>query len=152
METLETFKIIGISTETTNEKGKAAKDIGNLWDRFFAETISEKIPNKKSSDIYSIYTDYESDYKGNYTCVTGLKVESLNEIPKGLVGREFKSGKYLKFIAKGEMPKAIQDTWQEIWEKDDTLNRSYSADFEVYGEKSQIGENSEVEIFIAVEK
>ncbi len=31
------------------------------------------------------------------------------------------------------------------------LTRKYMADFEVYGEKSQNGEHSEVEIYIAVE-
>ncbi|AFL82188.1 hypothetical protein Aeqsu_2737 [Aequorivita sublithincola DSM 14238] len=150
MKNIEPFKIIEIATETTNDSGKAAQDLGKLWEKFFTENIIGKIPNKKSDEIYSIYTDYESNYKGKYTCVIGLKVDSLTDIPEDLVGREFKGGEYLKFIAKGEMPKAVQDTWQEIWAKDETLNRSYTADFEVYDEKSQLGENSEVEIFIAV--
>lgn len=151
MKNIEPFKIIGIAIETTNENRKAAQDLGKLWERFFSENIAGKIPNKISDEICSIYTDYESNYKGKYTCMIGLKVDSLTDIPKDLVGREFMGGKYHKFIAKGKMPKAVQDTWQEIWAKDEILNRSYTADFEVYGEKSQLGENSEVEIFIAVE-
>jgi predicted transcriptional regulator YdeE len=43
------------------------------------------------------------------------------------------------------------ETWKEIWDKDKELNRKYTADFEVCGEKSQNGENSEVEIYIAIE-
>ena len=106
---------------------------------------------KPATEIYSIYTDYESDYKGKYTCVIGLKVDSLDEIPNGLIGREFKGGKHQKFIAKGKMPNAVIEMWQEIWERDKELNRKYTADFEVYGKRSQNGENSEVEIYIAIE-
>ena len=47
------------------------------------------------------------------------------------------------------MPNAVVTTWVDIWQKDKELDRKYSYDFEVYGEKSQNGENSEVEIFIA---
>ena len=43
-------------------------------------------------------------------------------------------------------PKSVEDS-QRIASKE--LDRKYSYDFEVYGEKSQNGENSEVEIFIA---
>jgi len=47
------------------------------------------------------------------------------------------------------MPEAVAKTWTTIWERDKELNRKYTYDFEVYGEKSQNGENSEVEIYIA---
>ncbi|MCD4771860.1 MAG: hypothetical protein K8R41_00585 [Bacteroidales bacterium] len=39
MKKIECFKIIGISTETTNENGKSAKDLGKLWGRFYSENI-----------------------------------------------------------------------------------------------------------------
>ena len=152
MKKIESFKIIGISTETTNENGKSAKDLGKLWGRFYSENISSQISNKESDEIYSIYTDYETDYKGKYTSIIGLKVNSLDSIPSGLIGREFESGIYTKFVAKGEMPDAVMEVWKEIWIKDKELNRKYLADFEVYGAKSQYGINSEVEIYIAIEK
>jgi predicted transcriptional regulator YdeE len=145
----ESFKIIGISTETTNQNGKAAVDLGQLWGKFFAENIPNQIENKISTEIYSIYTDYESDFTGKYTTVIGLKVNSLDNVPEGLVGREFAGESFIKFVAKGEMPKAAVETWQEIWSSDQSLNRKYTYDFEVYGEKSQNGLNSEVEIYIA---
>lgn len=151
MEHIENFEIIGIEIETTNQNGKATEDLGRLWERFFTENISEKIPNKRGNEIYSIYTDYESDYNGKYKAIIGIKVDSLEEIPKGLVGRKFEGGQYQKFIAKGQMPNAVGEKWQEIWAKDIQLNRKYTADFEVYGEKSQNGINSEVEIYIAIE-
>lgn len=145
------FKIIGISIESTNEGGKSIEDMGKLWAKFYADRISEKIPNKASEEIYSIFTDYESDYTGKYRVIIGHKVNSLENMPNGLVGREFEGGKYIKLIAKGEMPNAIVDTWKKIWEDNDKLNRRYTADFEVYGAKSQNGAESEVDVYIAIE-
>ncbi|MEB2778898.1 GyrI-like domain-containing protein [Algoriphagus sp. C2-6-M1] len=150
MNIIDPFKIVGIATRTSNVSGKAAEDLGNLWGRFFEEQIGTKIAGKVSEDIYSIYTDYESDYTGEYTCVIGYQVDNLENIADSLVAREFDGGKHTKFVAKGNMPEAVVNTWNEIWAKDAELDRKYTADFEVYGTKSQQGENSEVDIFIAL--
>jgi len=147
---MENFKIIGISTETTNQNNQAAADLAALWQRFYAEEIFNKIPNKESEDVYAVYTDYESDYTGKYTTIIGQRVTSLGNIPDGFVGREIKNEKLLRYKAKGEMPQAVLETWQEIWANDIALYRTYNADFEVYGEKSQQGVDSEVEIYIGV--
>lgn len=151
MEHIEKFKIVGIETKTTNQNGKASEDLSKLWEQFFTLNVPSKIVNKESDNIYAIYTDYESDYTGEYTCVIGMKVSSLEQKPNDLIGREFQNGKYQKFIAKGEMPKAVVKTWKEIWSKDKELNRKYTADLEVYGKNSQNGENSEVDIYIAMQ-
>ena len=144
------FKVIGISIRTTNANNQSQQDLGKLWEHFFTENIIEKIPNKISSNILAIYTDYESDYTGEYTTIIGVPVSTLDEIPSGLVGREFEAGNFLKFIAKGEMHSAVANTWIQIWQQDKDLNRKYSYDFEVYGENSNKGDKSEVEIFIAI--
>ncbi|MFH6605092.1 GyrI-like domain-containing protein [Maribacter algicola] len=145
------FKIIGISTRTTNENGESAKVLGELWGTFYSERISAKIPNKDSDEIYAMYTDYESDYTGKYTAIIGHKVKSLQVVPDGLIGREFKGGKYTKLVAKGEMPEAIVNLWEKVWEEDQKLMRRYTVDFEIYGAKSQNGTESEVEVFLATE-
>ncbi len=150
MQEIQPFKIIEISVRTTNENGNGAEDIGALWGKFISENIAGKISNKESEEIYAVYTDYESDYTGKYTTVIGQKVSTLKTIPEGCVGREFQGGSYKKFMAKGAMPQAIVESWKDIWAKDKVLNRRYTADFEVYGQKSQNGDASEVEIYIAV--
>jgi predicted transcriptional regulator YdeE len=147
---MENFKIIGISVETINQNNQAATDLGQLWGRFYNEQISSKIPNKESEDVYAVYTDYESDYMGKYTTIIGQRVSTLETIPDGMVGGEIKNKKLKKYIAKGEMPNAVVETWKEIWATDNSLNRSYAADFEVYGAKSQNANESEVEIFIGI--
>lgn len=144
------MKIIGISTVTTNANGQSAENLGKLWGRFFEENISAKIPNKVSDEIYAVYTDYESNYLGKYTTIIGQKVESLDTVPENLMAREFPNENFQKFVAKGEMPNAVVEVWKEIWQKDEQLGRKYTYDYEIYGEKSQNGNESEVEIFIAV--
>jgi len=61
MMTLNKFNIIGISVRTTNQNNKSAEDIGKLWEQFYRENLSAKIPNKTSNNIYAIYTDYKGD-------------------------------------------------------------------------------------------
>jgi predicted transcriptional regulator YdeE len=141
------FNIIGISVRTNNSVG--GKDIGSLWGKFMGEGIFEKIPNKTSYDIYGIYTDYESDHTGNYTAIVGCHVSKLGEIPAGMVGITIPKSDYEIFTAKGKMPECVYGKWTEIWENKE-LKRTYVADFEVYGTKSQNPEDAEVDIFISV--
>ena len=75
METIniDSFQIIGISIKTANsDVEKLQHDMQSLWHRFISENIAEKIPNKISSDIYCIYTDYEGDYTKTISCVIRL--------------------------------------------------------------------------------
>ncbi len=150
MGKIQSFQIIGLAVETSNQNGQNAEDLGNLWVQFFSDNIIEAITNRVGNEIYAIYTDYESDFRGNYTAILGVKVSSLDAVPDGLIGREFKGENFKKYIAKGIIPNAVIDTWEEIWTDDKQLKRKYTYDFELYGNKSQNGENSEVEIFIAV--
>jgi predicted transcriptional regulator YdeE len=144
------FKIIGIATRTTNQNNQSAEDLGKLWSQFYAENIFEKIPDKVSSDIITIYTDYVSNYTEAYTAIIGVLVSTLDSVPEGLTGREFEAENFQKFTARGAMPNAVVNTWINIWQQDKELNRKYTYDLEVYGEKSQNGENAEVDIFIAI--
>ena len=143
------FKIIGISTRTTNKDNQSQQDLTNLWGQFYAQNIFDKIPNKVSDNVLSIYTDYKSDFTDEYTTIIGVPVSTLDEIPAGLIGREFNADNFEKFVAKGAMPNAVVNVWLDIWKRDKELDRKYSYDFEVYGQKSPNGENSEVEIYIA---
>ena len=125
-------------------------DLAKLWNRFRGENLLTVIPNKSSNDVYAVYTDYMTDHRGVYTAVIGCKVNSLDSIPPGLIGREFNGGQYQKFTAKGKMPHVVIRQWQEIWNEEKKLGRKYTTDFEVYGRKSRDPENTEVDIFIAV--
>ena len=144
------FKLIGISVRTTNQNNQVQEYLGKLWGQFSSENIHQEIPNKISNEILAIYTDYQSNDTEDYTTIIGVPVSTLNEIPNGMIGQEFQPENFKKFIAKGEMPKAVDDTWINIWEQDKNLNRKYTYDFELYGANCNKGTDSEVEIFVAV--
>ncbi len=149
--TVKAFKVIGISVRTTNENGQASKDIGELWSKFMTEGILDKIPNKIDNAVYSIYTEYESDHTKPYTTILGCKVENTDNIPDGMIAKTFEGGEYTKYIAKGDLMKGVvYEEWTKIWNED--LDRTYTADFEVYGEKAQNPSDAEVDILIAIKK
>ena len=150
IQQLDAFNIIGIAIETTNANGQATQDLGQLWGQFYSQNIMGQIPNKIGTEIYGIYTDFESDYRGRYTAIIGCKVSTLDELPKGLIGRTIPGGVFQKYIAKGEMPAAVGNTWQSIWAQGTEINRTYLADFDVYGANAQNGLGSEVAIFLGV--
>lgn len=147
---VDSFNLIGISVKTSNnDYDKLNADMGGLWNRFMSENIMGKIPGKISNDIYCLYTDYEGDYTLPYSAILGCRVENLDNIPDNLVGKFVSGGKYTKSVAKGNIFQGIvYDAWKKIWTMD--TPRSYSTDFEVYGEKAQNPENAEVEIFVAI--
>ena len=146
---IEPFKLIGISIRTTNENGQANKEIADLWGVFMAENILDKIPNKVNNTVYSLYTDYESDHTKPYTAILGCKVEKLDLIPEGMIGKEFEGGNYVKMTAKGDLTKGlIVNKWSEIWEMG--LDRIFTADFEVFGEKAQNINDAEIDFLVAV--
>lgn len=148
-EKLEKFYVIGISVRTTNENGKAGTDIPELWNKFMSENLIEKIPNKIDNTIYCIYTEYEKDYTKPYTTILGCKVSSIENIPNEMVAKTFENENYRKFVAKGNILQGmVFGEWTKIWNTE--IDRKYSADFEVYGEKAQNPENAEVDIYVSL--
>ena len=147
--TSPSFAFIGLSIRTTNENQQAMQDIPALWAKFFSENTLAKIPNKVNDALYCIYTDYEKDYTKPYTTLLGCKVEILDHIPDGLVGKLIEGGTYTTFTAKGNIHEGIvAQEWYKIWNSG--LDRAYTADIEVYGEKAQNPENAEIDILIAI--
>lgn len=65
------FKVIGISTRTTNKDNQSQEDLANLWGRFYGQNMFDKIPNKVSDNTLSIYIDYKSDFTDEYTTIIG---------------------------------------------------------------------------------
>ncbi|MFK7771221.1 MAG: GyrI-like domain-containing protein [Saprospiraceae bacterium] len=149
MKKSETFHIIGIDTRTSNQEGKAAQDIPALWNRFLSQNLMEQVPNKVGAEIFCIYTEYEGDHNLPYTALLGCKVDNLDNVPEGMRGMTFTTQKLEKFTTKGNLQQgAVWQKWLKIWEEQ--LDRTYSFDFEVYGEKAQNPEAAEVDIYISV--
>ena len=147
---IQQFNVIGISIVTTNENGQAAQDIPTLWNTFLSGGIAALIPNKIDDTIYCIYTDYEKDHTKPYTTILGCRVSTLDVLPEGMTGKTVASAKYHKEVAIGNVSQgSVYNEWVKIWNSD--LKRTFTADFEVYGERAQNPEMAEVDIFIAIE-
>ena len=142
---LPSFLFIGIGVSTNTESD--VKDIGNLWDRFISEHMIDHIPEYTESTILTLYTNYRDGNK-SYDAYVGCRVRQLDKVPVGFKGLEVEAGKYHMFLTRGPMPNAVADAWGQIREMD--LERTYRADWDVYGPKAQNEELSEVEIFVSI--
>ena len=147
-EKIKSFSIIGIAIRTTNENAQASRDIPVLWNKFMSEGTIEKITNKIDQTIYCVYTDYEKDHTKPYTTIIGCKVNNLNNIPEGMVGKKIEETYYIKFTAKGNISKGIVfNEWIKIWNSG--ILRTYQSDFEVYGENAKNPEKAAIDIYIS---
>lgn len=140
-------KIIGIATRADNSPAGLQK-IAALWQKFHQEKVLDKIDDKVSDEIFAIYTDYEGDHTKPYKFILGVKVFDFDSVPSGMITYVIPEQQYAVATAIGKMPQAVAKEWQKIWKSD--LDRKYSSDFEIYNEDSDLGDDSEVEIYIAV--
>ncbi|MFT3681561.1 MAG: effector binding domain-containing protein [Ferruginibacter sp.] len=148
-QVIQQFHVIGIAVRTTNENGLSAQDIPALWNKFMSEGIAAKIPGKIDNTLYCIYTEYEEDHTKPYTTILGCKVESLDSIPGGMIGKTIEVADYKKYTATGNILEGLVfNEWLKIWNSD--LNRAFTADFEVYDERALNPKNAAVDIFVAV--
>lgn len=143
--------VMGIECRTSNAPEAGPHDISKLWKRFYNEDILSKIPNKASNEVFALYCDYEGDYTQPYSLVIGCPVSSFDVIPEGMITKIIPSGSYAIFRAIGEHPKSVIETWGKIWQQPN-LNRTYTGDYEVYGDKFISGSPKEVDVYIAIEK
>jgi predicted transcriptional regulator YdeE len=141
--------IVGIECRTSNDPSAGPQDIPRLWQRFYAEEILSKIPNKVSDEVIALYCDYEGDYTQPYFCVIGCAVSSLDQIPERMVGKVIPASTFALFHAEGDFPKSLIDTWGSIWHSD--LKRTYAGDYEVYGHKFSAS-SKEVDVLVAIEE
>lgn len=141
--------LVGIECRTSNNSGAAENDISALWERFYSENIIDQIPEKVSDEVIALYCDYEGDHTHPYSVVIGCPVGKVDEIPEGIVVKRIPGGTYAAYRAIGEHPQPLIKTWGEIWQSD--LPRTYTGDYEVYGEKFTSNNPQEVEVLIAIE-
>lgn len=146
--TLEEKIVKGISARTNNTSPDMGKVIGGLWERFYQGGVCASIANKKNEKALGIYTDYASDALGDYTAMVACEVTDEKAEQEGIEVRRIPAGKYAKFVIHGDMVKAVQNAWQEIWQMD--LKRSFCYDFEEYQNSDM--ENAEIHIYVGLQE
>lgn len=142
--------VAGIEIKTTNQNGKAMKDIGVTWQKLFTEGSYEIIPNKVNNKTIGLYTQYEGDYTKPYIFLAGAEVSQSVKNNQEIINKVIPKGKYAKFVITGDVQNSVGQAWQEIWGMD--LKRKYTCDFEEYQNNSEDMQNQEIHIYIAIEE
>ncbi len=152
---LPPMKLIGISARTNNtaEMNLATAKIGTTIQKY--GEIAAKLENdKKLTKTYCIYTEYESDFTGEYTYFIGYEIPASGEVSVEFQVLTIPAQKYIKFTTgPGSMPQVCIDMWQKIWAmKPQELGgeRAYLADFEVYDERASDPQHTILDIMIGV--
>ncbi len=145
----DALKIVGISTKTINAPKKAEVDIPALWQKFGSLDLANQLAEKKSSEVYCVYCNYEGDHTEPYTTLIGFSVPLDMDVPDNLVSVTIPANDYAVFVAEGDLigGKTIE-TWQKIWQA--PLKRDYVADFEVYGKEAANLQDGKIDIFIGI--
>lgn len=158
VKTKEAFNVIGLAIQTSNFR--VEKELGALWQKFVAEHIEDKIPNKTHVYPVVLYYDYSyeelvggkpvpgSEGPGDYyTCLLGCKVSTLVAIPVGMTGITVPTSKYAVFTCTGDFPASLKGAWEKI----DALNlpRTHAFDLESY--KHFREPSHEVDIFVGIQ-
>ncbi|WP_327090633.1 GyrI-like domain-containing protein [Nonomuraea sp. NBC_01738] len=129
--------VVGYAVRTTNadEMDHARAKLPGLWQRAGAPGAFAHVPGQVDENLYAVLTDYESDHHGAYTQIVGIGVRTVPRLPEGMVAVRVPGGPALKIEARGQMPQALIEAWQEVWkhtESGGTPARSFATDLEVH--------------------
>ncbi|MDP3385798.1 MAG: GyrI-like domain-containing protein, partial [Eubacteriales bacterium] len=137
------IKLVGIKVRTNSkaECDSLTAKISPCVQQYFHQQLADKIPQRKNpGTTFCAYTDYESDYTGDYTFYIGEEVSAIDDTSEGLESHIIPPQTYIKFTTEpGPMPIVVINAWQEIWKMSpETLGgkRRYHTDFEVYDERA----------------
>jgi predicted transcriptional regulator YdeE len=140
-QTVPSFYVAGLAVRTSNSVESAGNGkIPELWGQFMQKDPALFLPGKLGDEIYAVYTDYEGDHRGDYTCVIGYKVSFADNLPAEVTAVEIPSGNYaILNCDQGPVTEVIPAIWRQIWAlSHEELNgtRSFKADFELYDHRS----------------
>ena len=154
---LPEIKLLGILCRTNNtaEMNISSAKIAPTIQKYFRQAVGEEIPNRKNpGTTYCVYTDYESDFTGDYTYFIGEEVKVGGDTMEGFSSIIIPAQNYAKFTSKpGIMPEVCIDMWQNIWKmKSGELGgkRAYLADFEVYDKRALDPSKTVLDIYVGV--
>lgn len=152
---LAEIKLVGITTRTSNaaEMDPKKAQIGSMIQKYFGTGIPNIIEHRKKPGVtFCVYTNYESDFTGEYTYFIGEEVSSFGDLPDNLENLIIPTQDYIKFTNEpGPMPAVCIDMWQSIWQDSELdKTRSYIADFEIYDERSKDLQNTTLDIYVGL--
>ncbi len=141
--------VMGVQRRTSNADGRSITDIPACWQDFLSQKMALKIPHRaKRPAMFAVYSDYESDWTGEYAYMIGSEVTKVDKIPPGLAVVRIPTQTYVVFTAAGPMPDALLSIWMSVWGT--KLPRAYTYDFEQYDARFTRPENKEIDVYIAI--
>lgn len=127
VKTYASFTVAGIEISTNNQE--AMKTIPPLWERFHQENIVAKLPSKlDESVIYGVYSQYETDEKGQYHLLAGTEVQEGTIVTAPFTILSIPLARYV--VCHVKSPEALYEAWSKIWQA--KINRAFTYDFERY--------------------
>lgn len=154
---LSEIKLVGLHIRTNNkaEISPLTAKISPCVQQYFQQQWAEKIPHRTNpGKTFCAYTNYESDYTGDYTFYIGEEIRFLEDIPDGLGSHTIPPQTYIKITTQsGPMPTVLINAWQDIWKMSpESLGgeRRYHTDFEVYDERASDPQNTILDIYIGI--
>lgn len=129
--------VVGFVVRTTNadEMDPARARLPALWQRAGAPGAFAHVPGRVDENLYAVLTDYESDHHGAYTQIVGIGVRTVPRLPEGVVAVRVPAGPAMRLEARGPMPQALIEAWQQVWkhtESGGAPSRAFTTDLEVH--------------------
>lgn len=137
----------GIADITNNSSPDMGAKIGTLWQKLYSD-IAQSMTGRVNQKAVGLYCDYKPN--GDYTVLAGCEIDSskADDAEKsGLTVKKIPAGNYAKFIIKGDVQKAVAESWGEIWNTE--LERTFTGDYEEYQEDCD-GKSGTIYIYIAI--
>jgi predicted transcriptional regulator YdeE len=148
------FQVIGIEARTNNARESGGGGaIPKQWQRLFMENLLSRIPDRIDQSIVAMYSNYASDWNGDYTYILGAKVKPGTKAPEGMVAKNIPGGKFEEFTSKrGRPEQLVPEMWKEVWayfQSPGNPTRAYAADYEIYDDMSD-PTNVQVRLYVGV--
>ena len=151
---LPEMMVAGIDIYTSNKKEFSGEGkIPELWNRFFKESVFDKIPNKKNpAAVLAVYTDIETDENGPYRFVLGTEVTGFKGLPDEYYKKIIPAAEYIRQkTERGEFSSVGIECWKKIWsDKKLKTRRAYSSDLEIYDINDLNPGNTQFSIYVGV--
>ncbi|MEK4426406.1 GyrI-like domain-containing protein [Solibacillus sp. FSL K6-1523] len=119
-KTITEKNIYGRKVRTNNQN---PDEILNLWEAFSRLNVQ--------GDVYAVYSNYASDFTGDYDLHIGTEENVTNES-----NVKIPAGNYYVIDVDPTIENAVFNAWVEIWGSE--LQRAYTTDFEFYGTDGRV--------------
>ena len=159
------FYVVGMEVDIHYNSDDGTAPIGGLWEAWNGEKVTESIPDQTFPGVdYGMTHSENTDGKAKY--FVGVEVNTLNNLPAGLVGRKFEASEFAVFdttlalIFTGDfwrtfyskwLPESGYSTREEAYRKANAAFNKYPA-IEVYPKEHDGDEQSIMQVYAPVVK